>query len=471
VELAQSIVDGVHIVREFPAQLGQLAEILSRRRIGVGVDARGQLVLARPDSIQVDFDGNSKRRKTVLELVEQIDADNADVVERYDAETTGVLTVKVAAEVTDVSGEPRWRLDALNSALARFSDKGIRTDLNHVVFGAHSPVPRVLGGALTGSSAPSSSPTTIMTPENKAVLITTAEPTVAPRFLREPLDLSGHRRPRVLVLDTGLRTAANGKENHPEHAFLRSVDQQRRRIHLHDEWESNPDVEALDDEDEPDDDRSGLLDFEAGHGTFITGIVHQICPDADIFPAGVLSSFGEGSVARVRSAVGRMANSSGPFDIVVMSFGTYCANDDPGLFGARLPQLVGDAVAVAAAGNLQSCRPYFPAALPGVVGVGGLDRGGPAWFSNFGSWVDACAPAVDVVSTFFNDFTEKFGERPRRSYREWARWSGTSFAAPKIAGAIAQEMYVSQVSAKEAWQRLSSTDRLRMPDLGVVFNV
>ena len=41
---------------------------------------------------------------------------------------------------------------------------------------------------------------------------------------------------------------------------------------------------------------SGLLDFEAGHGTFIAGIVRQICPDAEIHPAGVLSSFGEGSV-------------------------------------------------------------------------------------------------------------------------------------------------------------------------------
>jgi Subtilase family len=471
VELTQPDVDGVRIVRAFPAQLGQLAEILSRRRIGVGVDARGQLVLARPDSIQVDFNGNSKRRKTVLDLVDQIDADNADVVERYDAETTGVLTVKVAAEVTELSGEPRWPLDALNIALARFSDKGVSADLNHVVFGAQSLVQRVLGGALTGSSTPASSPTTILTPENRAALMTAAEPTVAPRYLREPLDLHGHRRPRVLVLDTGLRTVTNGKENQPEHAFLRSVDPQRPFVHLHDGWETNPDVEALDDEDEPDDDHSGLLDFEAGHGTFITGIVRQICPDAEIFPAGVLSSFGEGSVARVRSAVRRMAKSCGPFDIVVMSFGTYCANDDPGLFGARLPELVGDGIAVAAAGNLQSCRPYFPAALPGVIGVGGLDRGGPAWFSNFGSWVDACAPAVNVVSTFFNDITETVKGRPRRRFREWARWSGTSFAAPKVAGAIAQEMYVNQVSATEAWQRLSSTDRLRMPDLGIVFNI
>ena len=94
-----------------------------------------------------------------------------------------------------------------------------------------------------------------------------------------------------------------------------------------------------------------------------------------------------------------------------MSFGTFCTDDDPGLLGTWLPRLLGDAVGVAAAGNLQTCRPYFPAALPGVIGVGAVDRGGPAWFTNFGSWVDACAPAVNVVSTFFNDVTETVGGR------------------------------------------------------------
>ncbi len=214
-----------------------------------------------------------------------------------------------------------------------------------------------------------------------------------------------------------MRTASIDGESQPEHAFLRSPDRDWSHVHLHDGWQSNPAIDAVDDEDEPDDDHSGLLDFEAGHGTFIAGIVRQICPDAEIHPAGVLSSFGEGSVARVRSTIRRLTRVCGPFDVVVMSFGTFCANDDPGLFGARLPSLIGDAVAVAAAGNLQSCRPYFPAALPGVIGVGGLDRAGPAWFTNFGSWVDACAPAVDVVSTFFEDVTERFPGRPRPALR------------------------------------------------------
>jgi hypothetical protein len=461
-------VDAARPIGEFPARLGELGELLHRRRIAVGVDARGQLVLARPDSIQVDFSGDDDRRKQVARLVDEVDGDNTDDAIWEDAEETGVLTVRVEPED---AGAYRWSLRGLNEQLSRFQASGVAAELNHVVFGANSMIPSLLGAALTGAAVPASSPLTLMTPENRAALITTAEPSVASAMLRRPLRLAGYRRPRVLVLDTGLRTASVGGENQPEHAFLRGPTRDWSHVHLHEGWQSNPAIEAVDDEDEPDDDGSGLLDFEAGHGTFIAGIVRQICPDAEIHPAGVLSSFGEGSVARVRSTIRRLTKACGRFDLVVMSFGTYCADDDPGLFGARLPALVGDAVAVAAAGNLQSSRPYFPAALSGVIGVGGLDRGGPVWFTNFGSWVDACAPAVDVISTFFEDVTERRPGRPDRHFGGWARWSGTSFAAPKVAGAIAQEMYLSQVSAREAWQRLSTTASLRIPDLGVVVNV
>jgi subtilisin family serine protease len=455
------------VVGEFPWSLGGAAEVLHRRRIGVGVDRRGQVVLARPDSIQVDFGGDERQRDRVATLVNKTDCSAPDATEWDEAEATGVLTVRLDPEERN----GRWQLGRLDAELSRFHDEGVRAELNHVVFGASSAIPALLGGAVAGAAAPLTSPTAVMTPENKAVLITTAEPTIRPRSLRQPLRLDGHRRPRVLVLDTGLRTESVDGESRPEHAFLRGPDRGWQHVHLHDGWQSNPAIEAIDDEDEPDDDHSGLLDFEAGHGTFIAGIVRQICPDAEIHPAGVLSSFGEGSVARVRSTIRRLTNACGPFDIVVMSFGNYCANDDPGLFGARLPGLLGDAVGVAAAGNLRSGRPYFPAALSGVIGVGALDRAGRAWFTNFGSWVDACAPAVDVVSTFFEDVTERFPGRPDRYFGGWARWSGTSFAAPKVAGAIAQEMYLSQVSAGAAWQRLSSTASLRVPDLGVVVNV
>ena len=106
-----------------------------------------------------------------------------------------------------------------------------------------------------------------------------------------------------------------------------------------------------------------------------------------------------------------------------------------------------------------------------MVGVGALAADGKAWFTNFGGWVDACAPGVDVVSTFFNDFDEILGGVVTRQYREWARWSGTSFSAPKVAAAIAREMYLFGGTAKEAWKRLSTPSHYRYPDLGVVFNL
>ena len=62
----------------------------------------------------------------------------------------------------------------------------------------------------------------------------------------------------------------------------------------------------------------------------------------------------------------------------------------------------------------------------------------------------------------------------RRTYNGYARWSGTSFAAPKVGAVIAREMYTSRIpgdTAHAAWQRLSSEARFRYPDLGVVFNV
>ena len=331
------------MLHEYPGRLGGLAEIFRRRRVGVGVDSRGRLVLARPDTIEVDFAGGTARRRKILELVGKVDGRNNDL-DLTEARSTGVLTVRLASELDDGDdrgGESRWRLDRLNDTVDRFRANEVGADVNHVVFGAHSSITQVLGGALTGASAPPSAATTVMTPENKAVLITTAQPAVAPRVLRDRLALEGHQRPRVLVIDTGLKTMSNGKENVPEHAFLQSPSRRQPRVHLHKSWQSDPAVDAVDDEDETDDDGSGSLDFEAGHGTFITGVVRQICPDAIVCPAGVLSSFGEGSLARVRSTIRRMNKSCGPFDVVVMSFGTFCTDDDPGLLATWLPRLLG----------------------------------------------------------------------------------------------------------------------------------
>jgi subtilisin family serine protease len=186
---------------------------------------------------------------------------------------------------------------------------------------------------------------------------------------------------------------------------------------------------------------------------------------------GVLSSFGDGDDLTIGYGLERAVDRITPdtFDVIIMSLGTYTDDDTPPPLSAFIDKYVTPAtVLVAAAGNEGSCRPYYPAALPDVVAVGALDSAGRAWFSNFGPWVDACAPGVDVVSTYFS-FVESTG--PGRTYEGWAAWSGTSFSAPKIAAAIAQDMYVQGDRAVDAWRRLSSWQKYRYPDLGIVFNV
>ena len=80
---------------------------------------------------------------------------------------------------------------------------------------------------------------------------------------------------------------------------------------------------------------------------------------------------------------------------------------------------------------------------------------------------------MDVVSTFFTTFDDRCHccGSVVDEYRGWARWSGTSFSAPKVAGAIAQEMYLHGIGANEAWGHLAAAPHVRHPDLGVILNV
>jgi subtilisin family serine protease len=281
---------------------------------------------------------------------------------------------------------------------------------------------------------------------------------------RRPRTVEGRQRPKVLVLDTGLSTLRSGAG--PAHPYLADA------VVIQPDWRDRLRPMATDDEDEPDADGDLRLDLQSGHGTFIVGIIRRLCPEAEIHVNGVLSGLATSDDATIGHGIKRAASRIGPHgpDVVVMSLGAYTDDDQPPPLAAWIENYLGDSVVVAAAGNSASTRPVFPAALPGVVAVGALDSRGRAPFSNYGGWVDACAPAVDVVSTFFTHFDEMVNGTSR-CFRGWARWSGTSFAAPKVAAAIAHDMYQNGGSARAAWARLSAETRFRYPDLGLVFNV
>ena len=196
-----------------------------------------------------------------------------------------------------------------------------------------------------------------------------------------------------------------------------------------------------------DDDLDGALDAQAGHGTFVAGIVAQQAPAAEIRTQAVLNSYGEGAEHTIAAAIresGRAfaADGSARWLVLNLSLGGYTEGNAPPLdILDALDTLPPEVVVVAAAGNdYPNCgRPFFPAALKRVLAVGALDEAGtPAGFSNRGPWVDACTLGVGVGSSFFSGFDGPLrGVPDADAFAGFARWSGTSFAAPRVAGKVA----------------------------------
>ncbi|MBM7812509.1 S8 family peptidase [Saccharothrix algeriensis] len=175
-------------------------------------------------------------------------------------------------------------------------------------------------------------------------------------------------------------------------------------------------------------------DRQAGHGTFVAGVLLQHAPGVQVRHRRVLSSLGltdDATVARGLRSV------RGAADVVVLTSGCHTADDTcPPVLRHEVER--SGAVVVAAAGNGATSRPVWPAALPGVVAVGA-----DAPFSNHGPWVDALAPAVDVTSSHVR-LTPSADAAPGTETREYgyARWSGTSFAAPRVAADIARLLHL-----------------------------
>lgn len=220
--------------------------------------------------------------------------------------------------------------------------------------------------------------------------------------------------------------------------------------------------------------KDNWLDPVAGHGTFIAGILEQLAPGCTIHVAHLINGLGnaiESDVVQRVLELAALADGARP-DILSLSFGGTALAQAPALQSAiRRAQLSG-VVVVASAGNSGTAQPQYPAAYDGVIGVGAVGPDGPTPWTNYGEWVDACAPGADLVSSFFAKFD---GPEPRINtvdpdkFAGWATWSGTSFAAPVVVAALAREMVLGTCSAKEAADRVVyAPGALRIRCLGTV---
>ena len=197
-------------------------------------------------------------------------------------------------------------------------------------------------------------------------------------------------------------------------------------------------------------DGQGRLARFSGHGTFVAGTVLQHAPGATVVARKVFE--GDGFTSDTKLAAALLALPE--VEVINLSLGGP-THDDIGLPAteAALQVLFASEhvpVVVAAAGNSYGDRPFYPAAFKRVIAVGGLD--GPqerACFSNYGSWVDAWAPGVDLRSTFLTVDARTPPPTPPNclgfvndpaavfAFRGWAKWSGTSFSTAVVAGSIA----------------------------------
>jgi subtilisin family serine protease len=160
--------------------------------------------------------------------------------------------------------------------------------------------------------------------------------------------------------------------------------------------------------------------LESGHGTFVAGLVHLAAPGATLRAYRVADAEGYGDGFTLARAIERAVDDG--CDIINLSLvllKRHLAVRDALLYAESHGTLV-----VAAAGNQAKTAAVYPAAEASAMAVGAVDdllvR---ASFSSYGPHLSVCAPGVDLYSSYQGD--------------HFAWWSGTSFAAPLVAGTAA----------------------------------
>jgi type VII secretion-associated serine protease mycosin len=191
-----------------------------------------------------------------------------------------------------------------------------------------------------------------------------------------------------------------------------------------------------------------------GHGTAMAGLIAARGRGSDAGVLGIAPKSSILSVQTVHSDFGGSPRNLGlgitwaiqhGARVICIAGGT---NEEPAVKEAVEAAIKADVVVVAAVGNASptaTAKIAFPAKLPGVLAVGGVDKAGKrADVSIIGPEVAIVAPAVDIVST--------------NAFGRYEKGTGTSAATAIVAGAVALvRAKYPRLTAPEVIHRLTAT--------------
>jgi Subtilase family len=217
----------------------------------------------------------------------------------------------------------------------------------------------------------------------------------------------------------------------------------------------------------------GYLDFDAGHGTFVSGIVQHVAPDAEIKVYRAIGS--DGIAPEVEVACEMIQAVKDGAQIINLSLGCQTQDNVPPIAIRSALDVIRElereqdreVLIVAAAGNYADTTPCWPAAFRRVVSVAALAAGlQPTAWSSRGFWITCSTIGQGVRSTYVEGRESPLVDQDPHDFGPdaWAVWSGTSFAAPQLAGALAR-LHDSSEPLRDTLRRLLAAGR-PIPDFG-----
>ncbi len=349
-------------------------------------------------------------------------------------------------------------------------------ELNHVLLPAGGSLggigggfmPGIGGGFMPGIGSPAEYAFPGYGGKAPVSLVVADPASTAPELARPPV---------VVMPDTGIGPHAWFPRQSTTNAFMPGTQSAGRGV------VTVVGTDVPDDSSSVADSLTGVAARLAGHGTFIAGIIRQSCPAARLESHVAMGSDGvmieKDLIELLHTLLDRQVTAlagndpSQVIDVISLSAGYYHEAPDDTPMDTSLAEVLADlgqvgVLVVAGAGNDATDRPLLPAGfavntlppdgLP-LVSVGSLNpnQATVALFSNAGTWVTTYRSGAAIVSTLptggnagsqasaeaaegapdtrqratidIDDFSGGFGV-----------WSGTSFAAPVLAGQLAQAL-------------------------------